>query len=45
VGQNLTAQRPALGLFRRVGAEQVGEPVLLPPGLRQVIFQPFRDRF
>src|ERR1039458_1864669 len=25
VGQDLTAQRPALGVFRRVGAEQVGE--------------------
>ena len=43
MGQDLTAQRPALRLFRRVGGQHVGQPVLLPLGLLQVIFQPFRN--
>jgi len=37
VGEDRAAERPALRLFRRVGAQQVSQLVLLPPGLLQVI--------
>jgi len=44
VGQDLAAKLPSLRTFGRVGGEQVGELVLLPLGLLEVIFQRFGDR-
>jgi hypothetical protein len=44
VGQDLTAQRPAFRSFGGVGAEQVGQPVLLAPRLLQVVFEFLGDR-
>jgi hypothetical protein len=44
VGQDLPAQRPAVRLLGRVGGQHVGQPVLLPLGLLQVILEHHRDR-
>jgi hypothetical protein len=44
VGEDLAAQRPAVRALGRVGAQHVGQPVLLAPGLLQVIFQRLRER-
>ena len=44
VSQDLAAERPALRLFRRVGAQQVGQLVLLPLGLLQVIVKHLHQR-
>jgi hypothetical protein len=44
VGQDLAAQRPAVRLLGRVGGQHVGQPVLLPLSLLQVIPERDRDR-
>ncbi len=44
VGEDLAAQLPSLRTFGRVGGEQVGELVLLPLGLLEMVFQRFGDR-
>ena len=44
MGEDLAAQLPALWTFGRIGGEQVGEPVLLSPGLLEMIFERFGDR-
>jgi hypothetical protein len=44
VSEDLTAQLPSLRTFGRIGGEQVGELVLLPLGLLEMIFQDFGDR-
>jgi hypothetical protein len=44
VGQDRAAERPALRLFRRVGAQQVGQLVLLPLRLLQVIRKHLHQR-
>src|SRR6185437_15853881 len=44
VGENLAAQLPPLRPSGRVGGEQVGELVLLPLGLFEVVFERLGDR-
>jgi hypothetical protein len=44
VGEDLAAQLPSLRLFGRIGGEQVGELVLLPLGLLEMVFQRLGDR-
>jgi len=44
VGEDLAPERPALRSFGGVGAQQVGQPVLLMQGLLQVVFEFLRDR-
>src|SRR4029077_17206710 len=44
VGEDLAAQLPSLRLPGRVGGEQVGELILLPLGLLEVVFQRLGDR-
>jgi hypothetical protein len=45
VGQDLAAQLPPIGLSGRVGGEQVGELILLPLGLLEVILKCLGNRF
>jgi hypothetical protein len=44
VGQDLAAQLPALRVVGRVGGEQVGQLVLLPVRLFEVILEHLGDR-
>jgi alkanesulfonate monooxygenase SsuD/methylene tetrahydromethanopterin reductase-like flavin-dependent oxidoreductase (luciferase family) len=44
MGEDLAAEWPAVGLFRGVGAQQVGQLVLLPPGLLKVILEHLGQR-
>jgi hypothetical protein len=44
VGEDLAAQLPSLRTFGRIGGEQVGELVLLPLGLLEMVFQRLGDR-
>jgi hypothetical protein len=44
VGQDLAAQRPAVRAFGRIGGQQVRQPVLLPLGFLQVVFEHQRQR-
>jgi hypothetical protein len=43
VGEDLAAQLPSFQLFGRIGGEQVGELVLLPLGLLEMVFQRLGD--